>query len=467
MRFSDFKIVETKRLAESKGFFGRNEGDKFTHQDGREYAIVQVVAFPDAQTQKFETPEARDEAIKQFQDDHGGAEIEWVNRPARNMLAFGIAQLDDQDGNHVFWGKYMQAVSFDMMGAWANKQTPPGWALQTKGAQKFAAGYDPQALIRTEQVFQGADSIINTVVKNADDQVKEVFKEALQNLAQGRNDVVFPEMYEQQAAIRDYFGEVMQPVALMGGVIKGQAEDARRILADGAEWRDCKVMWPMAMNAALCDSFMIAPNGAEIGISSKGGQGAAASAKNLSDAVKKARKNGNEIVAPGGVAEYAASIVETIAGNNQYDGPIEVGKLLKVPGVDDKLNAEIKQYIDSGKSDLDGLSPQAQKIAEPFAFKLETKGFNTGYALLSAASKTVAKIVNADDKFSKGAIALLNQSDIIQLYTKMGKRGNDAVLGEFKAVYPPTFSGKVLLEGGKNYYSSRVGGKMAFAIGKK
>jgi hypothetical protein len=467
MRFSDFKIVETKRLAESKGFFGRNEGDKFTHQDGREYSIVQVVAFPDAQTQKFETPEARDEAIKQFQDDHGGAEIEWVNRPARNMLAFGIAQLDDQDGNHVFWGKYMQAVSFDMMGAWANKQTPPGWALQTKGAQKFAAGYDPQALIRTEQVFQGADSIINTVVKNADDQVKEVFKEALQNLAQGRNDVVFPEMYEQQAAIRDYFGEVMQPVALMGGVIKGQAEDARRILADGAEWRDCKVMWPMAMNAALCDSFMIAPNGAEIGISSKGGQGAAASAKNLADAVKKARKNGNEIVAPGGVAEYAASIVETIAGNNQYDGPIEVGKLLKVPGVDDKLNAEIKQYIDSGKSDLDGLSPQAQKIAEPFAFKLETKGFNTGYALLSAASKTVAKIVNADDKFSKGAIALLNQSDIIQLYTKMGKRGNDAVLGEFKAVYPPTFSGKVLLEGGKNYYSSRVGGKMAFAIGKK
>jgi hypothetical protein len=49
----------------------------------------------------------------------------------------------------------------------------------------------------------------------------------------------------------------------------------------------------------------------------------------------------------------------------------------------------------------------------------------------------------------------------------MGKRGDDAVLGEFKAVYPPTFSGRVLLEGGKNYYSSRVGGKMAFAIGKK
>ena len=467
MRFNEFKLVETKVLEESKGFFGRAEGDVFTHQDGREYSIVQVVAFPDAQTQKFETPEARDEAIKQFQEEHGGTEIEWVNKPAKNMLAFGIAQLDDQDGNHVFWGKYMQQVGFDMMGAWANKQTPPGWALQTKGAKKMVAGFDPQNLIKTENEFSGVDSIINTVVQNADDQVKEVFKEALQNLAQGRGGVVFPEMYDQQAAIRDYFGEIMQPVALMGGVIKGQAEDARQVLADGAEWRDCKVMWPMSMNAALCDSFMIAPNGAQIGISSKGGQGAAASAKNLHDAVLKARKTGNEIVEDGNVAEFAARLVTVIAENNQYEGPIEVGKMLGIDGIDDTLDAEIKKYIKEGKSDLEGISPQAQKIAEPFAFKLETKGFNTGYALLSAVSKTCAKVVNADDNFSKGAIALLNQSDIIQVYTNMGKSKNDAVLGDFKVIYPPTFSGKVLLEGGKNYYSSRVGGKMAFAIGKK
>jgi len=467
MRFNEFKIVKSKVISEAKGFFGRDAGDKFTHQDGREYAIVQVVAFPDAKQSKFESPQERDDVIDQFQDEHGGIKIEWVNKPASNMLSFGIAQLDDQDGNHVFWGKYMQQVGFDLMGSWANKQTPPGWALQTKGAKKFAAGFDPQALIRTENEFQGVDAIINTVEKNSQDQVKDVFKEALQNLAQGRGEIVFPQMYEQQAAIRDYFGEVMQPVALMGGVIKGQAEDARQVLADGAEWRDCKVMWPMSMNAALCDSFMIAPNGAQIGISSKGGQGAAASSKNLHDAVLKARKNGNDIVEKGGVAEFAAQLVGVIAENSQYDGPIEVGKMLGIEGIDDTLGAEIKKYIKEGKTDLNDMSSQAQKIAEPFAFKLETKGFNTGYALLSAASKTCAKLVNADDNFSKGAIALLNQSDIIQLYTKMGKRGDDAVLGEFKAVYPPTFSGRVLLEGGKNYYSSRVGGKMAFAIGKK
>jgi hypothetical protein len=460
MRFNEFKVS----LTESKGFFGRDAGDVFTHQDGREYKIVQVVAFPDAQTQKFETPQARDEAIKAFEDEHS-AKIEFVNQPRNNMLAFGVAQLDTEDGTHAFWGKYMQSTSYDMMGAWANKQTPPGWALQTKGAQKFAAGYDPQALIRTEQEFSGVDNIINTVVKNADDQVKDVFKEALQNLAQGRGDVVFPAMYNQQAAIRDYFGEIMQPVGLIGGVIKGQAEDARQLLADGAEWRDCKVMWPMSMNAALCDSFMIAPNGQHIGISTKGGQGAAASAKNLYDAIEKAQKDGNTELLE--TAQYTIDIVSAIAKNNQYYGPIAVGKLVGAEGVDDTLYEEIQKYIKEGKSDLEGVSQQAQNIFANFNVKLETKGFNAGYALLSCASKTAAKVINAGNDFSKGALALLNQSSIIQIYTDIGKSKEDAVLKDFRAVYPPKFNGKVLIEGGKNYYSSRVGGKMAFAIGKK
>jgi hypothetical protein len=210
---------------------------------------------------------------------------------------------------------------------------------------------------------------------------------------------------------------------------------------------------------------MIAPNGAHIGISSKGGQGAAASAKNLYDAVKKAEKENNTELLES--AKDAVDIVTIIATETALNGPIALGKFLNVPNIDDELQAEIDKYIQEGKADLNDMSPKAQTVIEPFAVKLETKGFNAGYALLSAASKTVAKIVNADDKFSKGALTLLNQASIMQLYTKMGKRGDDAVLGQFQAVYPPNFKGKIWLEGGKNYYSSRVGGKMAFAIGKK
>ena len=461
MRFNEFKSVRSKQLAESKGLFGRVAGDRFVHQDGREYTIVQVIAFPDAQQGQFETPEERDQAIEQFEQEHH-AQIQWVNSPRNNLLGFGIAQLDNADGGHVFWGKYLQRIGFDLMGAWANNQVPPGWRLATKGAQKLQAGYDPQNLIKTEQIFNSTESIISTVSRNAPDEVRDVFTQALENLAEGRKDVVFPELYEQHPAIRDYFGEIMQPIALMGGVILGQAEEARQVLADGAEWRDCQVMWPMSMNAALCDSFMLAPNGQEIGISSKGGSGAAASAKNLHDAVLKAEDEGNTELL--NRVKYTADIVRIIATTDQRNGPIELGKHLNVPNLDDELNDEIEKYIVEGKTDLDNISPKAQKLIEPFAVRLETKGFNAGYALLSAVSKTVAKVVNANPEFSEGAIALLNQASIIQIYTNVGKKSNDAVLRDFRAVYPPNFQGTVVLSGSKNYYSSRIGGKMAFKI---
>lgn len=461
MRFNDFKNIETKIISEAKGLFGRNAGDKFVHGDGREYAIVEVVSFPDPTTQRFESVEARDEAIAQFEETHQG-QIEWVNKPRNDMLAFGIATLDDAEGGHVYWGKYLQFSKHDMLGTWSNNQVPAGWQLATKGAQKLQAGYDPQHLIKTENVFNSADQIISTVESNAPDGVRGMFVEALKDLSQGKGGFTFAGMWSQQEAIRDYFGEIMQPVALMGGVIVGQAEDARQVLADGAEWRDCKVQFPMSMNAALCDSFMIAPNGQEIGISTKGGSGAKASAKNLYDAAQKAEKEGNTELLEN--HKFTVDIVTMVHEYSAKEGPVAIGKYLGIDGIDDSLQEEINKYMANGKADLEDISDQAQTVIAPYSVKLATKGFNAGYAILSAVAKTVAQEINTRPEFSKGALALLNQSSIIQIYTKMGKRGEDAVLGEFKAVYPPNFEGSIVIDGGKNYYSSRVGGKLAFGF---
>jgi hypothetical protein len=263
-------------------------------------------------------------------------------------------------------------------------------------------------------------------------------------------------------AIRDYFGEIMQPLALAGGVIKGQAEDARKLLADGANWKNCKMMWPMSMNAALCDSFLIAPNGQEIGISSKGGAGAKASAKNLHDAYLKAKEEGNEDLIES--SQYTINIVRMIAENTAFVGPFEIGKYLNVAQINDNLRNEVEGYIKSGKTDFDGISEDARTLLSGFKVNNEVKGFNTGYAVMAAVAKTVAKEINKNPEFTKGALALLNQSSIIQVYTAMNKRGEDAVLKGFKAVYPPNFEGKILVDGGKNYYSSRVQGKLAFSF---
>ena len=448
-------------LTEAKGLFGRIPGDKFVHTDGREAEFQRIDFYPDPDQAQFESPEQRDETIKNYETEIQ-TKIEWVNRPTSASLAFAVAVLNNREGGVILWGRYLQKTKHDMLGTWSNKEVPTGWELATKGAKKLQAGYDPQNLIKTENVFMTTAQVIDTVGKNAPTEVASIFTDVLYGLATGQPRTKFPGMADQMEALRDYFGEIMQPLALEGGVIKGQAEDARRVLADGADWSSCKMMWPMSMNAALCDSFLIAPNGQEIGISSKGGAGAKASAKNLHDAYLKAEKEGNtELIES---AKYAITIVKVIAENTAKDGPIELGKLLKIPGVDDQLSAEVTNYINTGKRDFDGISQASANLLSGFKVNNDVKGFNTGYAIMAAVAKTVAKEINKNPEFTKGALALLNQSSIIQVYTSMVKQGDDAVLKDFRAVYPPNFEGQILVDGGKNYYSSRIQGKLAFGF---
>ena len=448
-------------LTEAKGLFGRLPGDKFVHTDGREAEFQRIDFYPDPDQAQFESPEQRDETIKNYEIELQ-TKIEWVNRPTSASLAFAVAVLNNREGGVMLWGRYLQKTKHDMLGTWSNKEVPAGWDLATKGAKKLQAGYDPQNLIKTENVFMTTAQVIDTVGKNAPTEVAPIFTDVLYGLATGQPRTKFPGMADQMEALRDYFGEIMQPLALEGGVIKGQAEDARRILADGADWSSCKMMWPMSMNAALCDSFLIAPNGQEIGISSKGGSGAKASAKNLHDAYLKAEKEGNtELIES---AKYAITVVKVIAENSAKDGPIELGKLLKIPGVNDQLSAEVTNYINTGKRDFEGISQASANLLSGFKVNNDVKGFNTGYAIMAAVAKTVAKEINKNPEFTKGALALLNQSSIIQVYTSMVKQGEDAVLKDFRAVYPPNFEGQILVDGGKNYYSSRIQGKLAFGF---
>ena len=54
----------------------------------------------------------------------------------------------------------------------------------------------------------------------------------------------------------------------------------------------------------------------------------------------------------------------------------------------------------------------------------------------------------------KEAIALLNTAALSQLYTKVGVKGEDVMVTSYDVVYS-NFSGTVLLDGSKNYYSPK------------
>jgi hypothetical protein len=445
--------VNESVMLEAKGIMGRIAGDMFIR--GEEQLEFQNVNVYPMDTQQYETPEQRDAAIAEYEK-QAGAKIEWTNTPNKAMLAFGIATLTDPLSNDkpTYWGRYFKARMVNMMGAWGNNQVPPGWKLQKAGAMKLDIGIDPQHLIKSENLHSSIDDIIRTVSTNS--QGHEMHAELIGGLEQiksGQNPV-FEGDIQHLPALRDYFGEIMGPCALMAGMVKGQAEAANQDLLKGVGWDKCQVFWPQAMNYALVDSIFIGPNGEEVGVSSKGGKGAKASAKNLADAIKRSP--------PKLIKKYARSvdIIQIVENNSALDAPFKLAEFLQI--LQPKIEDEIKGYIKSGKTDYVGLSKDAKELFNYGTPRQEIPGFNTGLALLALLAKKVAAVVNQDPSFSEACIAFLNQSSIVQLYCKMGKSGQDARVTGWSAIYPPNFQGKIILDGSKNYYSSRIGGKFAF-----
>ena len=440
-------------LFEAKGMFGRGQGDPFVNSNGETAEFVEIGSFPDLQTQgkQYDTPESRDLVIAEIEKQYGST-IQWVNTPSDSNLAFAVARVQTSDGEVLLWGRYFKQIAPDMMGKWSNTQLPAGWKLQTKSAQKVASGLDPQTLIGTEQKFNGANAVISQVSKSGD----KVLTDALQQTAQGQM-AVFPGMAEQLATIRDYFGEIMGPVAMMGGIVGGQADQAKHALADGADWSQMSIYWPQSKNHNLVDSIFTAPNGVEIGVSSKGGKGAAASVKNLYDSLQKNKDNA-ELMR---TTMYAGKIVTAIAEHTAMEGPFVLGEMLGIstPALRDEVNGA----IESGKRDFTGLSKEAVNLIGTMKFDTTKPGFNTGYAILAGLAKAVAGVVNTNPEFTKGALALLNTASIVQLYTKVGKQGkNDVAVTSYDAVYPPNFQGTILLDNGKTYYGGVPKGKFAF-----
>ena len=442
-------------VVEAKGIMGRVAGDKFVNGD-KQLEFQGVTVYPEDK-QQFESPEVRDAAIAEYEK-QTGAKIEWTNAPNKGTLAFAVATLTDPLNNDkpTYWGRHFKAKMVDMMGAWGNAQVPPGWKLQKAGALKLDIGIDPQHLIKSENLHDSIDAVIATVAANSQGhQMQGELIGGLEQIKGGQNPV-FENDIQHLPALRDYFGEIMGPCALMAGMVKGQAEDANRDLLKGAGWDKCQVFWPQSMNYALVDSVFIGPNGEEVGVSSKGGKGARASAKNIADAIKKAP--------PKMIKKYqmTVEIIKIVDETSALEAPFRLAELAKL--LPANLEKEIKNYIKLGKTDYVGLSNDAKELFNYGTPRQDVPGFNTGYALLALLAKKVAAAVNQAPAFSEGCIAFLNQSSIVQLYCKMGKNGNDARVTGWDAVYPPNFQGRVVLDGSKNYYSSRIGGKFAFGF---
>ena len=441
-------------LQEAKGFFGRKAGDPYVHTSGITAEFKDIVAVPTPKQGVFASAEQRDAWIKNFETKVLKDKIQWVNQP-RNNLAIAIATLQTSDGDQIVWGRYINTTQGVLTGKWDNKEIPVGWKLNTASAQKLSVGYDPQTLVAVGTSFANIDQAILTIkgkIKGVEYQKQ--LTQALDALRQGQLPV-FKDMASQMPALRDYFGEIVTPVALASGAIGGDAELARKEILK-TPWAKCKVRWPMSKTHNLVDSVFQSARGIDLGISSKGGAGAKASAKNIYDAIEKARNTSPQLVK---TYKQVVSMINIINTLSAVDAPLELGVTFGI--IDARAAVDCRNMINVGTNKLPS---KYAKICSNYAADTTNKNYNAGLHLLSSVAKHVADRLNRMPKMSEGIQAFMNQASIVQIYLDMKVKGQDAVVTGFRSVYPPNFEGTMIIDAGKSYYATQKPSKFAFGF---
>lgn len=455
-------------IAESVGLARRKAGDVFKSPTGEEIYFQEVTFYPEGGG-KY-TPDELDHALGQLSDVTKGYEVQWTNNRAKNSGGFGIALFDTEDGQTLVFGRFFNDVKADPMNnQWENQKGIPGYAYASKSATKTQAGMTPQDILTQEVDLTASDIVRQVAAKFGDDSPLTV---VASRIASGMPlPIEVSEVKDMSfTAFRDYFCELLHPIALQNGQYTGNATDAESAFLEGSSFAECKISFGTTKTEGLSDSIMESPNGTRLKISSKGGKGAKASVKNLIDAVKELDKTdaGAKIRAR---FRDVIELVEEVKKAGQSGAPLLLGvkygiidtkesglikDLKKVPTVDMTTMSKPDLNKLLGSANLAALA-QGRDVADP------TK-VNLYYHLMAAVAHKAAHAVNTSTNFGKAASSILNHSALIQVYTKATQKGNVWVLQQFNTVYPGEAVSDVKFSAGKTYYSTGIKGNFTFSI---
>jgi len=448
-----YEFLSESIIIEARGLFARSAGEKYQDSSGNEYEFASMEKFPEQG--KYKTPEelqlAVDDVIKRYTN------LIWVNKVLKTSGAFAVASFTGPNNKTMHFAKAFPEIQGSMFGKWDNDQLP-GLTYQSKASKKAFTGFKPQQLFKKGNKFPSGSALLSSLISNQS--LSEGIRDGLQMLANGKLPVFSGER-ENLESIRDYLGETLQAAAVTTypKLVSGDLEQARIKILGGNDWTQCSIEFPMSQTSSLIDSVITAPSGEQVGLSSKGGKGSDASAKNLYEALEKMDPRVKAKL----TKKYAlaAKVVNIIATNGQLNGPLVLGIDLGLITEDNAT--EIKTHIKNHETNPRKLSSWARTFTKLYPTK-EPVGWNFGYWLLANLAKECSRVVNADPNFGKGCIQFLNNSGLIQIYTSVGVKGDAVSVTSLRAVYPPKFTGTIMLNGGKMYNARGIIGRFGFGF---
>ena len=450
-------IIE--QLTESTGLAGRKLGDVFRNENGDEAIFNDIKFFPEGGG-KY-TPEELDQALAQVEQQVPN--IQWQNSRSGRTGGFAIISF----GNFVI-GQYLQEVKPSRTeNKVSNTFVVDGstYKFGGKAAAKADAGLSPQDLL-VDKLDLTIPGIMNQLASSLG--TANPLYAVAHNIAMGQP---LPMTFNAPegvslTAFRDYFCEILQPIALQKGQYTGNAgEAADKFL--GGSFQQTLISFDDSKTAGLSDSVMSTKDGRSVLVSTKGGKGATASAKNLVDQINQLEEtpDGQKFLQK---HSEVVTLLREIQDAGQAGAPLMLGIRYGIISPDD---AEmIRAFKKIGPVSMDnlgqlGLSKNLLKLAQGRKTD-DPDNVNLYYHLMAAVAHKAAEEVNDKTKFSVAAADILNNGALVQVYTKASEGKGQWTLQEFNTVYPGESIKGVYLSAGKTYYSTGIKGNYTFKIDK-
>jgi hypothetical protein len=114
--------------------------------------------------------------------------------------------------------------------------------------------------------------------------------------------------------------------------------------------------------------------------------------------------------------------------------------------------------------DIQTQKAQILEVYHSFGARLNHPNYNIYNHMVTNVAKICAKHLNSSVNFGNGMMEFMKQASIIQVYTDAKVSGDDVIVTGFRSVYPPQFAGVITVNGGKNYASTKITGKLAFKM---
>jgi hypothetical protein len=465
-------LLETILITEkARGLLYRDPGDVFfqgnLESPSAQITFEKVEYFPSIPGE-YATPEEIAQAVDQVESTHPN--IVWSNTP-RASKGFAVLTFDGPaKGQKTYFGRFFATIKADMSSLWGNADLPGGWQLNKQTSLKGSYfKLKPADLFPPESRFNTpADCVeaMGTRAGTTADQLASIDKirPGMAELLTGKFPT-FENVGVMSTAVRDDLGETIGPIALIQGMPVGTGAEAARkdILGPKGSYANSSIYFPASKINGLVDSYITTPDGTEIGISSKGEEGAKASVKNIADGIAVAReKNMTSLL-----KKYAneIKIIERVGTMSSTDFPLTFG--VEQGLITQDQADKILDIIKSGTKDLNTvkLTKQDRAVFQEFmsAIKaqLNNPRYNVGFHILSRLAALVSANINTP-KFGEAALKFLNTSPIIQLHMNVSGKDTVKVTG-FTSKYPPNFTGTVGLDASKVYSATGTNGRVSFS----